>query len=187
MAVMIVGLVLFIGIHLVPEAPRLRARLIARFGDRPYRGLFAAVSAMGLVLIIAGYHLRPERVPLFAPFPPAREAAPLLVTLAFVLFAVANMRSHIRRIVRHPMLVGLMLWSGVHLLANGDLAGTLLFGSFFAYSVVALVSAIRRGAMKPFVPEWKYDVMAVAGALVLAWLTILAHAWIFGTGPVAWT
>ena len=185
MTVMIAGLVLFIGIHLVPVAQPLRTRLVLRFGDLPYRGLFAAIAGIGLVLIIAGYHYRPDRVQLFEPIAGVRAAAPLLVTIAFVLFAVANMKAHLRRIVRHPMLLGLMLWSGVHLLSNGDLAGTILFGSFFAYSVIALASAISRNAVKVFVPDWKHDLMAVAGGVVLAYLTIRFHPAIFGTGPVA--
>jgi uncharacterized membrane protein len=184
MTLLIVGLTLFIGIHLVPVAQSLRARLIQRFGDKPYRGLFAAVSGIGFVLIIAGWHLRPERLQLFAPSAAARSAAPLVVTLAFLLFAVANMRTHIRRAIRHPMLIGLMLWSGVHLLANGDLAGTVLFGSFLGYSIVALISAIQRNAVKAFEPAWKYDAMAVAGALVLAYVTMRVHPALFGTGPV---
>jgi uncharacterized membrane protein len=184
MGVMIIGLVLFIGIHLVPIFPALRERLVLRLGDRGYRGLFSAIAALGLILIVVGYHLRPEPVQLFAPSAAARAASPLIVTIAFILFAVANMRSHVRRFARHPMLIGLMLWSGVHLLANGDLTGTVLFGSFFVYSVVALASAIRRHAVKPFVPAWKYDLMAAVGGLLLAYLTMRVHPFVFGTGPV---
>lgn len=185
MTLLIVGLVLFIGIHLVPVAQPLRAKLVTRLGDRRYRGLFAATAGVGLILIIVGYHLRPERLQLFEPLAAARAAAPLVVTLAFVLFGVANMRSHIRHTLRHPMLLGLMLWSGVHLLANGDLAGTILFGSFFGYSLVALASAIARGAVKAFVPQWKYDVMGVTGSVVLAYIVMRFHPLIFGTGAVA--
>ena len=184
MSVMIVGLALFIGVHLVPVAQGLRARLITTLGDKRYRASFAAVAAVGLILIIVGYHLRPERVQLYPPFAWARAAAPLVMTLSFILFAVANMRTHIRRAIRHPMLIGLILWAGVHLLANGDLTGTVLFGSFLAYGVVALVSAIRRNAVKIFVPQWKYDAMAVVGALVLAYVTMRVHPALFGTGPV---
>ena len=184
MTLLIIGLALFIGVHLVPVAQGVRAQLIARFGDRRYRATFAAISAIGLVLIIAGWHLRPERAQLFAPSAAARSAAPLVMTISFVLFAVANMRTHIRGIMRHPMLIGLMLWSGVHLLANGDLGGTILFGSFFAYSIVALISAIQRNAGKVFVPEIKFDAMAVTGALVLAYVTMRVHPALFGSGPV---
>jgi uncharacterized membrane protein len=184
MTLLVIGLALFIGVHLIPLCTSLRARLVTSFGDKGYRGAFAAVAAIGLILIIAGWHFRPERVQLFAPSAAARGAAPLVMTISFVLFAVANMRTHLRRIVRHPMLIGLALWSGVHLLANGDLAGTVLFGSFFAYSIVALVSAIQRNAVKSFVPEAKYDAMAIVGALVLAYVTMRVHPALFGTGPV---
>lgn len=175
---------MFIGIHLVPVAQGFRTRLVARFGDKGYRGLFSAVAAAGLILIMLGYHLRPDRVQLFTPSAAARELAPVAVTLAFVLFAAANMRGHVRAGLRHPMLLGLLIWSVTHLLANGDLTGTVLFGSFAAYSIVALVSAIRRRAVKAFLPAWKYDVMAIVGALVLAYVTMRVHPALFGTGAV---
>jgi uncharacterized membrane protein len=94
------------------------------------------------------------------------------------------MKTHIRSIVRHPMLIGLLLWSGVHLLANGDRAGTILFGSFLAYAIVDFLSAARRVRPLPQ-PEWKYDLMAFAGGLALALATMHFHPYIFGTGPVA--
>ena len=184
MGVMAAGLALFIGVHLIPVAQGLRARLVARLGDNAYRGLFAAVSAIGLLLIGVGYHLRPDRVQIFEASAAARAAAPLVVTLAFVLFAAANMRGHIRRALKHPMLIGLALWSAVHLLANGDLTGTVLFGSFLGYSIVALISAIARHAVKVFVPAWRYDAMAVAGGLVVAYVVMRVHPMLFGTGPV---
>jgi uncharacterized membrane protein len=153
-------------------------------GDKRYRGVFSVVSAIGLILIIVGYRMAPNFVPLFPPVPAARAAAPLLVTVAFVLFAAANMRTHIRAAVKHPMLIGLMLWSGVHLLANGDVAGTILFGSFFVYSILDLVSAIHRRAVKVFLPTWKHDAIAVIAGLVGAWLTIRFHAVSFGVPAV---
>ena len=183
MSFLIAGLVLFLGIHLVPMAPGLRERLVVRYGDRPYRAIFSLFAAIGLVLIIAGWHLRPERAQLFAPLAAAQSVAPAAVTIAFILFAAANMKTHIRSIVRHPMLIGLILWSGVHVLANGDVAGTVLFGSFLAYAILDLVSAARRLRPLP-APEWKYDLMALAGGLALALATMHFHPYIFGTPPV---
>ena len=185
MNMMIAGLVLFLGLHLIPTVPALRARLIAKLGANVYRALFALGSALGLVLIVAGYWNRPPRAQLFEPYAAARAAAPLAVSLAFVLLASANMRTHIRKSLQHPMLLGLLLWSGVHLFANGDLTGTILFASFFAYSILALFSAIQRHAVKPFEPSWKFDAMAVTSGLIAAYLTILFHSALFGTGPVA--
>jgi uncharacterized membrane protein len=184
MWMMIAGLVLFLGVHLVPVAPALRHRLVLSMGDKRYRAMFSLIAAVGLVLIVAGYWMRPERVQLFTPSATARELAPWLVSIAFVLLAAANMRTHIRRAVRHPMLIAVLLWSGVHLFANGDVTGTILFASFLAYSIVDLVSASARGAVKAFVPHWKFDAMALGGGLLIAYLTMHVHAGLFGTAPV---
>lgn len=184
MTLLIVGLVLFLGIHFVPTAPALRASLVQRMGDNVYRGAFALVSAAGLALIVAGYWIAPNDTQLFAPSAAARAAAPLVVTLAIVLLAAANLRTHLRRSVRHPMLIGVILWAGVHLLANGDLAGTVLFASFLAWALVDLVSVIRRGAIRMFVPSWTHDAIAVSVGLGVAWLTMRYHGIIFNTVPV---
>ena len=185
MTLLVLGLVLFIGIHLVPTAPALRAQLAARLGAGPYRGLFALVSVAGLVLIVIGWPGTPERVQLFAPIPAARAAAPVIVAIAFVLFAAANMQTHIRSRLRHPMLIGLFLWSGVHLLASGSVAGTVLFGSFAVYALVAIASAESRGAVKTVAPVWKHDAIALVAGLLVAYLVMRFHAQFFGTAPVA--
>ena len=185
MTVMIAGLALFLGIHLVPTVPALRARLAARMGENPYRAVFSIISVTGLVLMVAGYRMAPDGAQLFAPLPAARAAAPIVVTLAFVLLASANMRTHIRRSVRHPMLIGVILWAAVHLLANGDTAGTVLFASILAWATIDLVSAMQRGAIKAFVPSWAHDAIAVSAGLALAWLTLRYHGVFFNTPPVA--
>lgn len=184
MTLMVLGLVLFIGMHLVPTAPSLRARLAATLGERPYKGLFAIVSAAGLVLIVIGWPGTPERVALFTPVPAARAASPLVVTLAIILFAAANLNAHIRATLRHPMLIGLLLWAGVHLLANGDVAGTVLFGSFAVYALVAIASAESRHAIKPVLPTWKHDAIAVGAGLLISYLVMRFHSQLFGTPSV---
>ena len=45
------------------------------------------------------------------------------------------MPSRIRSAVGHPMLTALMIWAFAHLLANGDLASVLLFGSLLGFAV----------------------------------------------------
>jgi uncharacterized membrane protein len=180
----IAGLLLFLVPHLLPVVPPLRNALFARFGERSYKGAFSLLSAVGLVLIVVGYIGSPTGPQLFAPKPWAIAIAPYAVTLAFVLFALANMPSHIRAAIKHPMLIGLLIWSGVHLLANGDTRGTLLFGSFFAYAVIDLVSAIARGATRTFVPRARADVMGIVGGVVIALIVMTLHRVIFGHAVV---
>ena len=180
MRLLLSGLALFLGIHLVPAVPALRAAAVARLSERRYKGLFGLVSAIGLVLIVVGYAVSDDRTRVFAPFPAARAIAPYAMSISFILFAAANMRGHLRRILRHPMLLGLAIWATVHLLANGDRTGTVLFGAFLAFAAIDLVSAIGRGAVTTFVPEPKYDVMAVVGGLGVALAVMTFHRVLFG-------
>ncbi|HVO90349.1 MAG TPA: NnrU family protein [Casimicrobiaceae bacterium] len=178
---LIAGLLLFIGVHLVPTLPGLRNALVARLGDRGYRGVFTLISFAGLLLIIFGYPRfggRDELV--FAPVTAAIVLAPYVVTLALILFAAANMRGYLRYKLQHPMLIGLFLWSLTHLLANGSARASVLFGSFLAYSLVDFISAVRRHAVKPFTPKAKFDVMAIVGGVVVALVVMAVHRWLFG-------
>jgi uncharacterized membrane protein len=158
---------------------------MTRSGENRYKAMFSVVSALGLVLIVAGYALSGDRLRVFAPLPVARAIAPYAMIVSFILFTAANMRGHLRRFLRHPMLIGLLIWSGVHFLANGDRAGILLFGGFFVYAVIDLVSAIARGAVKSFVPAAKYDVMAVVGGTAVALAVMTFHRLLFGVPVVS--
>lgn len=186
MKILALGLVLFLGIHLLPVATGLRHAVHARLGEKRYKGLFSLVSALGLALIVIGYARAPSGPHLFAPVPAAILAAPLAMVVSFVLLAAANMRTHIRHAVKHPMLLGVGLWAGVHLLANGEAKATLLFGAFLAYVAIDLVSAVRRRAVKSFVPAARQDAMAAGAGIVLALLTMAFHRSLFGVPAVAW-
>jgi len=186
MGILVAGLILFLGVHLVPALPGPRARLVARLGEQRYKGLFSLVSFAGLALIIAGYAYADPGPRLFPPSPIAIAIAPYAITLAVVLFAAANMRGHTRRVVKHPMLLGLAIWAAVHLAANGDTRGTVLFGGFLAYAVVDFASAIRRGAVKAFEPTPRHDAMALVGGVVVSLALMALHRALFGVRVVSW-
>jgi uncharacterized membrane protein len=184
MTLLVAGLALFLGVHLLPALPTLRRVLIKRLGEARYKGVFSLASVAGLVLIVVGYRSAPAEVRVFAPSAAAQSMAPYAMTIAFILFAAANMRGHLRHALKHPMLLGLLIFSGVHLLANGDLRGTVLFGSLLAYSVIDLASAVARNAVKSFVPRRKFDIMAVAGGAVIAFGVMVLHRMFFGVPAV---
>lgn len=186
MELLVLGLVLFLGIHLLPVLTGVRNVLFARMGEKGYKGMFSIVSALGLVLIVIGYARAPSEPRLFNPVPAAILAAPLAMIVSFVLLASANMRTHIRRTLKHPMLIGVGLWAAVHLLANGETKATLLFGAFLAYVVIDLVSATQRHAVKNFAPVARQDAMAIGAAIVLALLVMAFHRYLFGVPAVHW-
>lgn len=186
MLVLIAGLVLFLGVHLLPTLGQPRAALVQRWGEQRYKGFFALISFAGLALIIAGYASAAPGPRLFAPSQIAIAAAPYAMTLSLVLFAAANMRTHLRQIVRHPMLLGLAIWAIVHLLANGDTRGTLLFASFLAYAAIDFASVVHRGAVKEFIPTARHDAIAVTAGVVAALALMAFHRPLFGVAVVHW-
>ena len=117
-------------------------------GEGPYRGVFAFVALASLVMVVWGYSGAPFE-PVYSPPSWGRHAAMGLVPVALVLFAAANMPTHIRAVVQHPMLLGLLVWALAHLAANGDLRSVALFGTFAGFAVVAAVSAVRAGSGRP--------------------------------------
>jgi len=94
------------------------------------------------------------------------------------------MRGHIRRVVQHPMVIGVILWSAVHLLANGDTRGTVVFGSFLAWALIDYVASLARGPIAPFEARGRYDAMAIIGGIVVAGLVMMIHGPLFGVRPV---
>lgn len=186
MGILILGLVLFLGIHLLPVLAGARNALFDRLGEKKYKGVFSLVSAAGLALIIIGYARAPSEPWLFAPLPTAYLVAPMAMIVSFILLASANMRTHIRGMLRHPMLIGVGIWAIVHLLANGEMKATLLFGAFLAYVVIDLLSAVQRGAVKKFTPAARQDVMAIGAGIVLALAVMAFHRMLFGVKVVPW-
>lgn len=186
MQLLIAGLVIFLGIHLVPALPALRASVVKASGENRYKAVFSLLSAAGLVMIVWGYGAAPRGPQWLLPSEIAKQAAPLAMTLSLVLLAAANMRTHIRKVLRHPMLLGVGLWSATHLLANGHAKATLLFGAFFAYAAIDLGSAAARGAVKNFQPKALHDAIAVGSGLAAALLLMAFHRQIFGISAVRW-
>jgi uncharacterized membrane protein len=186
MEILILGLALFLGIHLVPVFVPLRERLFAALGEKGYKGLFSLVSAAGLVLIVVGYGRAPGQPQLFAPSPAAVHVAPLAMLVSFILLASANMRTRLRQLVRHPMLLGVIIWALVHLFANGSARATWLFGTFLAWAVIDLVSAIGRHAVKPFQPSARQGLIALLAGIALGLVVMLLHRPLFGVAVVPW-
>jgi uncharacterized membrane protein len=153
MALLVGGLALFIVVHLVPTRPALRAELVGRLGPGLYRGLFSLASIAGLVLIVLGYShtqgLGRGNPQLWVPPVWIKHVVFALMIPAMVLLVAAYVPSRIRSAVGHPMLTALMIWAFAHLLANGDLASVLLFGSLLGYAVYDRISVVGRPSPGP--------------------------------------
>lgn len=190
MTVLLLGLLLFLGIHSVSiVAPAWRDARVAR-GAGAWKGIYSIVSALGLVLIVVGYGLaRQSPVVLWVPPTWSRHLALLLMLAAFVLLAAAYLPGRIQAAAKHPMLLAVKIWATAHLLANGTLADLVLFGGFLAWAVVDRISVKRRvgGASGPPPRPARpmNDAIAVgAGLVVWAAFVFGLHRWLFGVAPL---
>ncbi|MFY9514520.1 MAG: NnrU family protein, partial [Rubrivivax sp.] len=147
MTALILGLVLFLGVHSVRiVADGWRSATIARVGDKAWKGLYTLASLAGFALIVWGYgQARLAPVALWVPMVWTRHLAALLMLLSFVLLAAAYVpRNGIKAAVHHPMVLGVKVWALAHLLANHTLADLLLFGAFLVWAVADFRSARQR-------------------------------------------
>jgi uncharacterized membrane protein len=189
MTLLILGLVIFLGIHSVAiAAPAWRDAQAAARGERAWKGMFSLVALVGFVLIVIGYG-QARQAPLVLYTPPAalRHVALVLMLPVFPLFFAAHLPGRIRSAAKHPMLLAVKIWATAHLLANGSLADVLLFGGFLAWAVADRISLkrrperpIRTAPARPF-----NDAIALAAGLaVYAAFMLGAHAWLIGVAPI---
>jgi uncharacterized membrane protein len=178
---MMLGLVLFLGIHTLTTQRNVRADLIGRLGgEGTYKALYGVVSLVGLGLIVWGFatYRATEFRPLWHPPTFLKHLNTALMLPAVILVAAAYMRGRIYATLKHPMLAGVKLWAFGHLLANGDVGGIILFGSFLGWAVFDRISLKRRGdAGGPPIPVGGVlnDVIAV----VIGIVAYLALAFVF--------
>ncbi len=190
LAVMVLGLALFLGVHTVPAQRELRARVIASLGEGGYKAGYALVSVLGIVLIAWGFaHYRATGwIDVWNPPKALKHITVALMLPAVILVVAAFMRGHIYTTLKHPMLAGVKLWAAAHLLANGDLGSIILFGSFLAWAVFDRISLKRRtDAGGPSIPVggWGNDAIAVAvGIVVYLALAFAFHPVVIGVPVV---
>ena len=147
MSLLILGLIVFLGAHSVRVfADSWRKAQIARIGEGPWKGLYSLVSIAGFALLIWGYgRARADTAVLWQPPSWTYYLAALFTLAAFVLVAAAYVRgTRIKSALHHPMLLGVKSWAFGHLIANGTLAGVVLFGGFLAWALVDFAASRRR-------------------------------------------
>lgn len=169
MSSLVLGLILFLGVHSISVVNETwRNRMAARLGEMPWKGAYAVIAILGAVLIVRGYDAaRVDPVVLYAPPVWLEHLAFLFLLPVFPLLLAAYLPGRIKRAVKHPMVLAVKFWAFAHLLANGALADLLLFGGFLAWAVALRISLKRRTPRSiPGAPESnRNDILAVAAGL----------------------
>jgi uncharacterized membrane protein len=191
MAILILGLFLFLGVHSVRIVGEgWRAQTIRRIGAQPWKGVYSIASVVGFALIVWGFGLaRQQPVQLWGPPAGMRHLAALLTLIAFVLLAAAYFPGNgIKARVHHPMVLAVQVWALAHLLANGNLAHVLLFGSFLVWAVFSFSAARRRDRLAGTVyPPGKRSATIttlVVGVATWALFAFWLHGLLIGVRPI---
>ncbi|ASY63898.1 NnrU family protein, required for expression of nitric oxide and nitrite reductases (Nir and Nor) [Sinorhizobium sojae CCBAU 05684] len=192
MALLVLGIVIFLGIHLVRSvAPAIRIAVIKQRGIGTWHAIHAILALVGLALITIGFaQARTTTGMLYTPPVFMAHAALTLMLVACICLVAAFLPpGKIRVATRHPAILAVKIWALAHLLANGETASVLLFGSFLAWGVIMRVSMKRRWrageiAYPRFV-SYSYDLAAaVIGAALFGVIVWKLHELVIGVAPL---
>lgn len=184
---LVAGLLLFLGAHSIRiSGDTLRDRLIENLGLARYKALYAIVSLLGFGLLVYGFGIaRDSPVVLWSPPPALRYLTYLLTLLSMVLMAAVYVpRNAIKARTHHPMVLSVKAWALAHLLANGNLAHLVLFGSILVWSVLLFKASRARDKRLQVVyaPGNRGSTLLTLEIGLAMWLIFVAwaHGWLTG-------
>jgi uncharacterized membrane protein len=186
LALLVLGLVLFLGPHVFVTRRGARDALVERIGEWPYKGLFAIVSIVGLYFIGKGFALYRDAGPIDVWDPPewTRHITVALMWPAVIFVTAAYIPGDIKRVLKHPMLVGVKLWAVAHLISNGDLGSMIIFISVLAWAVYDRITLKRRsdpGAPPIPIGGRRNDIAAIiVGTILYFALALVFHPLVIG-------
>jgi uncharacterized membrane protein len=208
MTQLILGLVLFLGAHSVRIwADGWRNQTIEAYGEKAFKGVYTLVSILGFYLLVVGYgEARLQTVALWNPPIFTKHISMLLMLLSSILLVATYIpRNHFKMRLGHPMVLSVKVWALSHLLANGNLADLVLFGSFLIWAVLNFRSARARDralllnlnvteeatgesiaeSESAHQPKLLSTIITLVGGIAIwALITFVLHAKIVGVSPM---
>jgi uncharacterized membrane protein len=183
---LISGITLWAVMHFIPAGlPGFRKKIISTTGDKAYRGVFALLVVVALAMIVAGWR---SMVPVVIYAPPAwgPTATFMLMFIAVVLFGAAHAKTNIKRVIRHPQLNGVILWSIGHLLSNGDIRSLVLFGGLWLWAFIEMALINHRDGewLKPERATLKNEAIGATVGVVVFLVLIALHPYFAGISPL---
>ncbi len=187
MSILIAGLIIFLSLHSVRiVADGWRTEKLVQWGEGAWKGLYSVASIVGFALICWGYVLaRQQPVVLWVPPVATRHIAATLMLIAMILLVAAYVPGNaIKSKLHHPMILGVKTWAVAHLLANGNVADVVLFGSFLAWAVACFIAARKRdraaGTVYAAGKTVPTIITAVIGLIAYVGFVVYLHKWLIG-------
>jgi uncharacterized membrane protein len=190
MFLLIIGLILFLGLHLIRVvAPGVRASMVARLGLNGWKGIYSVIAILSVALVAYGYSVAPVVNVWFPPMGMNHLTVTLMLFATICLVAGFLPAGQIVAKTKHPMVLAIKIWALAHLVSNGDLRSIVLFAAFLAWGVILRISLKRREragdvTFRPFAGT-KYDLYAVVlGVVVWGAITFYLHKELIGVAPL---
>lgn len=183
------GALLFGGLHLFSTLlPAQRNSVRGAMGEKAWKGVYSLLSLLGIVFFILAYRdIGNGKLGemLYQPWVQGKHVVMLLTLLMFILIGASHGKGYIKSVVRHPMSLGIALWSGGHLLVNGERALVWMFGTFFVVALADLIFSFARGKRPTHEPRVRSDIVAVVIGVVLFLVFLLGfHPYVLGVPVV---
>lgn len=173
-------MVLFIGIHLLPTVVPLRQVLILKLGEKAYQGIFSLFAVAGFTLIILGMVNSTASV-LWSPPQWGKTLTVPLMLISMVLLAASHMKTNIKLLSHHPLSWAVFFCALAHVLVNNELHTNLLFASFGAFALLAMLSATLRGVKFEVIKyPFTKDLLVLLAGIVNFALFAGLHRYLFG-------
>jgi len=186
MTALILGVFIWVLTHFIPAVEQpLKKSLVDRFGENGYKGVFSLLIVSSIVLIVLGWRSTPEDLLYIAPAWARSLSFPLMV-LSFLLIGAAQYPTMIKRFIRHPMLMGVAVWSISHLLINGTTRALILFGGLGLWALIEMLLINRREGPyeKPEAPAFSREIRGVLISAVIFAVVFYLHPYFTGVSPV---
>ena len=186
MTLLVIGVLLWIVVHLVPTLARpFRQSMIDRLGENGYKGGFSLAMLASLVFIVLGWRSTPEMYLYVLPAW-SRTLGFVLMIVAFLLLGAAHHPTRIKRFIRHPMLTGVFVWSVSHLLMNGTTRALVLFGGLGLWAIVEIMLINRREGLyiKPDPARLGEELRGFFISAIIFGVVIFLHPWFAGVSAL---
>ena len=189
MAVFLLGLFIFLGVHSISiVSDSWRNRMAGKIGEVPWKVLYTLVSGFGFMLMVWGYgSARSDSFDLYIPQLWLQHLSLLLMLPVFPLLAAAYLPGRIKALTRHPMLLATKLWALAHLLSSGSLVNVILFSSILAWAVLARISLQNRQSRPlPGAPSARYNdaIAVILGLALYLGFVLRLHQMYLGVSPI---
>jgi len=183
------GVLLWSIVHFIPAlAPDLKKKMLSRFGEYPYKGAFTLLMVVALFLIISGWKSLTPAEPILFYAPPdwGGYAAIILVLIGFILFLAPYPDTNIKRLLRHPQLIGMVCWGVGHMLAVGTARALVLFGGLSLWAIIEIFLLNRRDGewIKPEKVPYIKDLSMVLFGILVYMAFLYTHHLLFGGSPL---